>query len=166
MQGLSVSHLLPHPLLTAMLVAIWLLLTDWSLGQLLLGSVVALTASWTTHAFQPLRPKVRNWRPLPRLIGIVLIDVVRSNIAVARIVLRGRSAGHVSGFVMIPLSLRNPTGLAVLACIVTSTPGTAWIEYESASGRLLLHVLDLVSEEDWVNLIKGRYESLLLQMFE
>ncbi len=44
----------------------------------------------------------------------MLVDVVRSNIAVAGIVLFNRK--HVSGFVELPLDLRSTNGLAVLAC--------------------------------------------------
>ena len=33
--------------------------------------------------------------------------------------------------------------------IVTSTPGTAWMDYDAARGRLLLHVFDLVDEDEW-----------------
>ncbi|MGW8175761.1 MAG: Na+/H+ antiporter subunit E [Stenotrophomonas sp.] len=62
--------------------------------------------------------------------------------------------------------MRDRYGLAVLAIIITSTPGTLWVEYESATGRLLLHVLDLVDEETWVRLIKDRYERRLMEIFE
>mgnify|MGYP002663521089 CR=1 FL=1 len=55
-------------------------------------------------------------------------------------------------------------GIAVLAIIVTSTPGTLWVQYDRPSGRLLLHVLDLVEARDWIDLIKGRYERLLLDV--
>jgi multicomponent K+:H+ antiporter subunit E len=78
----------------------------------------------------------------------------------------GRRRKHVPGFVAIPLDLRDRNGLAVLACIVTSTPGTAWVEYAADSGVLVIHVLDLVSEEEWVDLIKNRYESMLMEIFE
>ena len=71
-----------------------------------------------------------------------------------------------SGFVAISLDLRDKTGLTVLACIVTSTPGTAWIEYTPDSGVLLIHVLDLLDEDEWVSLIKTRYEALLMEIFE
>jgi multicomponent K+:H+ antiporter subunit E len=91
---------------------------------------------------------------------------LQSNIAVAGIILTGRRRKHVPGFVAIPLDLRDRNGLAVLSCIVTSTPGTAWIEYAADSGILVIHVLDLVSEEEWVDLIKDRYESLLMDIFE
>ena len=54
----------------------------------------------------------------------------------------------------------------MLSCIVTSTPGTAWVEYAPDSGILLIHVLDLVDKDEWVALIKNRYEALLMEIFE
>lgn len=64
------------------------------------------------------------------------------------------------------MRLRDPNAIAVMAIILTATPGTAWIEYEAEDGRLLLHVLDLRSEDDWQVLIRDRYETLLMEIFE
>lgn len=160
------SRVLPYPVLTAALLLMWMLLTSFSLGQFLLGTAVAMAASRAMAALQPSKPQLRRWQLIPRLAGIVALDILRSNVAVASIILQGRRRDRVSGFVAIPLDLRDSTGLAVLACIVTSTPGTAWIEYAADSGVLLIHVLDLVDEEEWISLIKNRYEALLLEIFE
>jgi multicomponent K+:H+ antiporter subunit E len=62
--------------------------------------------------------------------------------------------------------MRDPYGLAALACIITATPGTVWVEYDSARGTMLLHVLDLLDEEAWIRIIKDRYERRLMEMFE
>ena len=59
-----------------------------------------------------------------------------------------------------------PYGLAALACIITATPGTLWVEYDSADNTMLLHVLDLIDEEEWVRIIKDRYETRLMEIFE
>jgi len=59
----------------------------------------------------------------------------------------------------------NAYGLATLACIITSTPGTLWVDFNEASGTLTIHVLDLVDETEWVRTIKGRYERPLLEIF-
>jgi multicomponent K+:H+ antiporter subunit E len=159
------SRVLPYPLLAASLVLMWMLLNAFTLGHFLLGAIVAVIASRAMAALQPSKPRLRRWWLIPRLVGIVLYDIFLSNIAVAAIILTGRRE-HPSGFVAIPLDLRDRTGLAVLACIITSTPGTAWIEYAADSGVLVIHVLDLASEEEWVGLVKSRYEALLLEIFE
>jgi multicomponent K+:H+ antiporter subunit E len=91
---------------------------------------------------------------------------VRSNIAVARIILGPRHLKHVSGFVNIPLDLRAPYGLAALAIIITSTPGTLWVNFDSAERILTIHVLDLIDEEVWISTVKHRYERRLMEIFE
>lgn len=158
------SRLLPYPLLTASLWAMWLLLNGLSLGHFLLGGVIAVAAANVTAALQPATMRIRRWHLLPKLAAIVLHDIWRSNVAVARLILRPDQSRRVSGFVVVPLKLRDPTALAVLACIVTCTPGTAWVEYDSTANKLLIHVFDLVDEAHWIELIKNRYERLLLEI--
>ena len=156
----------PYPLMMASLLVMWLLLTNFSPGQLVLGVAVAVMAGQGMAALHPAKPRLRRWDLLPKLVAIVLYDIMRSNIAVVRIILQGEKRERKSGFLAIPLDLRDPTGLAVLAVIVTSTPGTAWLDYSSARSTLLLHVFDLVDESEWLDLIKNRYEHLLMEIFE
>lgn len=159
-------QLFPYPLMMASLVMMWLLLTSFSPGQLLVGIAVAIMAAQGLAALHPAKPRLRRWDLIPKLVAIVLYDIVRSNIAVTKIILQGSRRERKSGFMTIPLDLRDDLGLAVLAVILTSTPGTAWLDYNSARGTLLLHVFDLVDESQWLDLIKNRYEHLLLEIFE
>lgn len=100
------------------------------------------------------------------LAGRVAGDIVRSNIAVARLILTdGRGSRRRSGFVRIPLKLTEPNALAVLAVIVTATPGTAWLDFDPGTRVLLLHVFDLIDEDDWIEIITHRYEAPLLEIF-
>jgi multicomponent K+:H+ antiporter subunit E len=113
-------------------------------------------------------PKVRVRRTgtLLRLLGIVLVDVIRSNIAVGGIILGLGRRQRTPGFVNIALKLRNPYGLAALACIITATPGTLWLNFDAGDGVLTIHVLDLVDESEWISTIKTRYERHLLEIFQ
>jgi multicomponent K+:H+ antiporter subunit E len=161
------SWLLPYPLLSAALLALWLLLNQSvSPGQIVLGAVLAILAAWAMAALRPEKPRIRRPGAALRLAGIVLVDILRSNLAVGRIIVRSREPGVNAGFMTIPLELRSPQGLAVLSIIITSTPGTIWLNYDAAKGTLLLHVLDLVDETVWIETIKGRYERLLMEIFE
>lgn len=160
------SRFFPYPLMMASLVVMWLLLTDFTPGQLIVGCVVAMAAAQGLAALHPAKPRLRRWDLLPKLVAIVLYDIIRSNIAVATIILQGKRRDRKSGFMTIPLDLRDPLGLAILAIIITSTPGTAWIDYDSTRGTLLIHVFDLVDEEEWRHLMKNRYEHLLMEIFE
>lgn len=160
------SRLFPYPLLTALLVIMWLMLAGFSVGQFLLGTLTAIMATWGLAALHPAKPRLRRWDLLFKLAAIVFYDIVRSNIAVAGIILHGGKKAGRSSFMAIPLDLRDPMGLAILAVIITGTPGTAWIDYNSARNILILHVFDLIDETTWLNLIKNRYEYLLREIFE
>jgi multicomponent K+:H+ antiporter subunit E len=158
---------LPFPLLSTCLLAMWLLLNQTiAPGQVLLGGMLALLGGWIMAVLQPARARVRRPGAVIRLLLLVIADIVRSNIAVSRIVLGSRRRQVTSGFMNIPLELRDRYGLAVLACIITSTPGTLWVNFDPKTGTLMIHVLDLVDESTWVETIKGRYERLLLEIFE
>jgi multicomponent K+:H+ antiporter subunit E len=156
------------PVLTGFLLVMWLLLNETlSIGHIALGSILAVGLAWAASVLRPLRPEMGRPLLVVKLIGLVLFDIVRSNIGVARIVLRlVRDRKVRSGFVKIPLDLTDPHGLAVLAGIVTATPGTVWVDHDLATSTLTLHVLDLKSEQDWIDWIKQRYERLLEGIFE
>jgi multicomponent K+:H+ antiporter subunit E len=158
-------RLLPYPLVSAGLLGLWLLLTQaLSLGQILLGSVLALVGGWALTALQPRKARVRQVGAILRLSSLVLADITRSNIAVGRIVLGLGGPKRRSGFVNIPLDLRDPYALAALACIITATPGTLWVNFDA--GVLTIHVLDLIDDSEWVRTIKSRYERHLLEIFK
>lgn len=161
-----IGRILPYPLLTISLAVFWMTINSFSPGHLLLGTGVAMIASWAMASLRPPKPRIRNWHLLIKLIAIVIYDIVRSNIAVATIILFPRSRKTRAAFMTVPLDLRDPMGLAVLAVVLTATPGSAWLEYNSSQGTLLIHVLDEVSEAHWQNLIKSRYEKLLMEIFE
>lgn len=159
-------RLFPYPIASVILLGFWLLLNQsLSIGQLLLGTGVALIGGWSLAALE--QPKARPRRPLTilRLALVVFVDIVKSNIAVARIIVGFGRKGRRPGFVDIPLELRDPYGLALLACIITSTPGTLWVKFEEPAGMLTIHVLDLVDRAEWISTIKNRYERPLLEIF-
>lgn len=150
-----------------LLLALWLLLTQsLAAGEVLLGAACALGG---TLVYARLQPTARRLRLRPRtiaeLFALVMLDIVRSNVAVARIVLGLQRSKRTAGFLSLPLELRDPAGLAVLACIITATPGTSWARYDTAQNVLTIHVLDLVDEAAWIRLFKERYERRLLEIF-
>lgn len=158
---------LPSPLLVPGLLLLWLLLQrSLSPGQIALGILVALLAAGAMRALRLEKARIRFSSAIPRLAGIVVADIVRSNIAVARIILSRRERARTSGFLYLPLDMQSRQGLALLGIIITATPGTLWMQHDSARGVLLVHVLDLVDEDAWIKLIKHRYERLLMEIFE
>jgi multicomponent K+:H+ antiporter subunit E len=164
---------LPPPLLWLALTALWLLLNGsvW-IGHVVLGGALAFVACLLYARLAPRARRTRSAGAGRRLVvaialfADVMVDVVRSNIAVAQIVLRASRREATAGFLDIPLTLRDPAGLALLACIITATPGTAWARHDRVTGVLTLHILDLIDEAAWIRVIQDRYERRLLELFE
>lgn len=160
-------RLFPHPLLSLGVLAMWLALqSSLAPATVLMGLILAVLTPFAMRALEPARPKVGSPLRILELAGVVLKDIVRSNYAVASILLGRRGRERVSGFVRIKLDLRDRYGLAALAIILTATPGTLWVQYDAATGTLLLHVFDLLDENEWRRLVKERYERRLREIFE
>jgi len=157
----------PSPALSLLLFVLWLLLNGKaSPGHVLLAAALAVYGPIAAAALRPLQARPRSIGAALKLVATVVIDVIRSNFAVARIIAGSRHAKLVSGFIEIPLELRDPHALATLACIVTITPGTVWSGLDDRTGILTLHVLDLRDEAQWVRFIKTRYEQPLKEIFQ
>jgi multicomponent K+:H+ antiporter subunit E len=158
---------LSYPLLSAALLAMWLLLNRTLAPEhVLLGAALGLGGAWVLAGLQRPQGRVRRIAALAELAWLALADVVRSNIAVARLVLYRRSRRRVAGFIHMPVALRHPGALAVLACIITATPGASWARFDRARHVLTIHVFDLVDEREWMETFKNRYERRLLEIFE
>ncbi|MEO7071719.1 MAG: Na+/H+ antiporter subunit E [Rhodanobacter sp.] len=157
---------LPYPLLSALLALIWLLLNQsLAIGTILLGMLLGFILAQAYGLLRPPKAHIRHYPLLGRLLLRVIADIVRSNFTVARLILRRDSHAR-SGFVAIPLTLTDHHGLAVLACIITSTPGTIWVSHDSKRNILLIHVLALVDGQAAIDSIKQRYERPLLEIFQ
>lgn len=153
-------------ILPLFLLALWLLLNEtMSLGHVALGAVLALWFTWAASRLRPLHARPRRLWLVFGLAAKVMWDIIKSNVAVAKLILQPGPSIFSPGFVTIPLTMRDPHGLAMLACILTYTPGTVWVDL-SPDNHLTLHVLDLENEYEWVTLVKQRYERPLMEMFE
>ena len=154
--------------LCLVLFAMWLLLSEaLSVAQVLLGALLSVVLVLAIARLRPVRPRLHRLYLAIPLAANVLVDILKSNLHVAAIVLglvRDRQVR--SGFLEIPIELTDPHGLTILAVIVTSTPGTSWAGLSPSGRTLTLHVLDLQDEQATIRLIKRRYEQPLRRIFE
>ena len=158
---------LPSPWLSLGLFGGWLLLTrSGSIGQVLLGLLVALVVPLLAAPLRPRPGPLRRWGLLARLIARVGLEVVRSALEVARGVARARRQPPRGAFVVIPLELRDVHALAALAMISAVIPGTVWAELAPDRSTLLMHVFDLGDEAEFIAHFKRDYEHPLKEIFE
>lgn len=161
------NRLFPAPLLSVSLFGLWLLLNlSVSPGNLLLAAALGVLAPLLMAPLRPQHAHVRRPLAIARLVARVGIDVIMSNLLVARDVLRAGKQPPRSAFVHIPLALRDPHGLAALSMITTVVPGTVWSELALDRSVLLLHVFDLDNEAAFIQHFKDTYERPLMEIFQ
>ncbi|MDH4060107.1 MAG: Na+/H+ antiporter subunit E [Aquincola sp.] len=161
--------LFPAPLLSLALFVAWLMLNESaSVGHLLLGAGFGVALPWFTRGMREEVPHVRRAGTALALAAVVLADIVRSNVTVARLILG--SEHHITPrFVWVPLAIRDPHGIVALATIVTMTPGTLSADITDDRRHLLVHAFDVDDEAAHAALvddIKARYEAPLIRIFE
>lgn len=162
-------RLLPAPLLSCVLAVCWLALArSVDAAQVLLACLFALIIPVTLAPLRPSRAHVAHLSVLLLLMARVAADVVASNLAMLRSLLRLRHQPPRSAFVLVPLELREPSALAALALITAIVPGTVWCELARDCSALLLHVWDVPEggEPQMAAHYKARYERALLRIFE
>lgn len=152
------------PLSIAVLVLWLLLVSDFGPGHLVLGLVLAIALPLFADMLKPERAHFGRMLTALRLGGTVFVDIVRSNIEVARLIL-GPERAITPGFVQVPLELGNIHGITALASIITLTPGTVSAELSDDRRHLLVHCFNLKDAEGVVDTIKRRYEAALKEIF-
>ena len=161
------KSIFPAPLLSVALLVLWLLLNrSVSAGQIVLGLILGLLIPVLLGGLRPLPVRVSHPLTILKLAFRVVQDTTVSNFNVLRFLLFPRLRRHPAGFVHIPLELRDPNGLAVLAMIVCITPGTAWAEISRDRSMLLIHALEVEDAQQVIDHIKQCYERPLMEIFE
>jgi multicomponent K+:H+ antiporter subunit E len=160
------NRLLPHPILSVMLLAIWLLLANTlSLGQVILGAALAWAVPLYTARFWP--DEVQLCKPLVllRFLGVVLYDILVANLVVARLIL-GPTKRLRPAFIQMPLRLRSEVAISLLANTVSLTPGTVSACLSADHRTLVIHSLHITDAAAALETIRDRYETPLKEVFE
>lgn len=162
-----IRRIFPSPILSLALVGMWMLLNgSFGPGQWLMGILLGWLVPYLTHSLRP--TPVRFSHPLTalRLLMHVGSDVIVSNLRVLRGTIAPTNRVPDGGFIVVPLDLRDPNGLAVLAAIMCVIPGTIWSELALDRSALMIHVFDKQDGEAEIQWIKSRYERPLMEIFE
>lgn len=161
------KSIFPAPLLSVALLVLWLLLNrSVSAGQILLAVILGLLIPLLLRGLRPVDVRVSHPLTIVKLALRVVWDTTVSNFNVLRFLVLPRQRKHPAAFVHIPLELRDPNGLAVLAMIVCITPGTAWAEISRDRSMLLIHALEVENAQQTIDHIKQHYERPLMEIFE
>lgn len=153
-----------HPILSVLIAVSWMaLMHSIEVFHLVAGVCIGIVIPRLIQPFLGERHRVNWWQAL-RLTGIVLWDIVLSNIVVARLVLGDIHKMH-PVWIRVPLATSHPTVNALFAMIITTTPGTVSAVVDEQRGLILVHALNCDDATAAALEMKQRYESALLQVF-
>lgn len=151
-----------HPFLSVLLAVSWLALSH-SLALVHIVSAVLLGLLLPRLVGGFLKPADRpHWPSVIRLVGVVLWDIVVSNITVARLVL-GRMDKPTPLWIPVPLATRHARVNALFASIITTTPGTVSCVIDEERGLIWVHALNGEDPQAMARDMKQRYEAALMR---
>lgn len=160
-------RLLPHPWLTVLLTVVWAMLNNTvSLGVIVFGAILGILIPLFTAPYWPNRPRLKNLPMIVEYMFVVFWDIVVANVVVAWTILFMRNRDIHSNWVAIPLDLRTPEAITVLAGTITLTPGTVSSDLSADGRSLLVHCLNADDTDAVRDQIKQRYERRLKEIFE
>ncbi len=157
-------HWFSHPILTVLIAISWMaLMHSIEIFHLVAGVCIGIAIPRLIQPFLG-EPHRVNWGQALRLAGVVLWDIILSNLVVARLVLGPIHQMHPM-WIRVPLTTSHPTVNALFAMIITTTPGTVSAVVDEQRGLILVHALNCDDAEVAALEMKQRYESALLKVF-
>ncbi|MCH2394433.1 Na+/H+ antiporter subunit E [Oceanibaculum sp.] len=158
---------LPHPIMVLILTLLWMvLLNDFSVGGLVLGVILGIGITLLTSRLWPGAPRIASYPKAFAYFFLVLWDIVVANVQVAGLILFKRNADLKPDFISIPLDIRTPEAITLLAGTITMTPGTVSCDLSADGRSLLVHGLNIEDAPAAIADIKKRYEARLKEIFE
>lgn len=160
-----IRRLIPHPGLSALLVAMWMVMVgDLTFGTLFLGLVIGFIVPIFTAPWWPGRPRVR-FVPALAYVGLLLWDILVANFQVAAIILFKPARDLRPAWLTVPLDLVSPEAITVFAGTISLTPGTVSADVSACGKYLLVHALHAPDPAAEIAKVKGRYEARLKEIF-
>lgn len=160
-----IQRIFPHPLLTVILWAIWLLLNNSiDPGHIVLGGVLAVFIPWLTSSYWPEKIKIRRPWMLVTYIIRVLFEILIANAVVAKLIL-GPQKKLNPGFLHYELRLKSSVGIGLLANTISLTPGTVTCDLSEDGRFLLIHALHIDDLDAIRAEIHHKFEKPLLEIF-
>lgn len=158
--------LVPHPFITLLLAVIWTLLqNEVSAGMVVFGVILGIIIPWGTSIWWPNAPQGFRLGKMMTYSAMVMWDILVANVQVAWIVLTVPNEKLKPAWIVVPLELRQPEAITVLAGTITLTPGTVSADLSDEGHSLLVHVLHTDDPDAVRDDIVNRYQRRLKEIF-
>jgi multicomponent K+:H+ antiporter subunit E len=156
----------PHTTLSVFMLLLWLLLAnDVTVGQIVLGGILAWLIPWLTQGFWPESLRLRHPLVLMKFVLVVMWDILIANLILAVRIL-GPMHKLQPAFMQIPLDIHHEFTITLFASTISLTPGTVSADLSMDRRYLLVHSLHVTDTDAAIAEMKQRYEAPLKEVFE
>ena len=146
----------------------WAAITGaFTFGNLVLGGAVGVVALLLMRE-RIVRPTLyKKFGKAFSLLGLFLFDLGKSAIKVALLVLSPNMSKRLEpGIVAFPLSVKSNPEIALLANLITLTPGTLSVDVSNDRKVLYVHALSVPDRDALIADIANGFEAKIMEVFE
>src|SRR5699024_4754584 len=104
----------------------------------------------------------RVWA-LVKLVMIFIIELIKANIDVVKIVLSPR-LNNQSGIVAVKTRLESDVEITLLAALISLTPGTISMDFSADGKTIYIHALDVPDAEEMIDGIQNSFERAIMEV--
>jgi multicomponent Na+:H+ antiporter subunit E len=134
-------------------------------ANFVLGFVLAGFCLWLVRAESGLMAYIVRTRRAAGLAWLFLIELIKSAWSVARIVAR-RNMNLAPGIVAYPLRVQSDVEIALLANLITLTPGTLSVDVSQDRSVLYIHAIDCSDPDGMRAGIADGFERRIMEVFQ
>ncbi len=143
---------------------IWMFLNNsWDGATFIIGFIIGLAILYFLRRFLPSRFYMSNVVAIIKLLILFLKELVLSNIAVMKHVLKPK-LNIQPGIFALPTELEKDWQITTLACLITLTPGTLTLEVSEDNKLLYIHAMDVPDVHKAICDIKNSFEKAIMEV--
>ncbi|MCU5745949.1 Na+/H+ antiporter subunit E [Staphylococcus sp. SQ8-PEA] len=153
-------------LINLLLSLFWLLVTgSYTINNALLGFILGLLLVYFMKDILPGRFYIITLYKVIKLIFVFLIELIKANIDVMRIVLQP-SLKNEPAFFTYDTDLKTDWQVVLLSNLITLTPGTIVVGLSEDRRQIYIHAIDFGEKEEEVEGIKSSLEKVVREVGE
>lgn len=153
-------------LVNLMLSVFWLFVTgSYTFNNFILGYLFALLLVYLMRDVLPGRFYIITVYKIVKLFLVFLIELVKANIDVIRIVIKPKIDNE-PAFFTYHTDLKSDWQIALLSNLITLTPGTIVLSISDDRTKIYIHSIDFTTKEEEVDSIKSSLEKVVREVGE
>lgn len=151
-------------LINLLLAVLWMFMgSEFSVASFAAGYIMGLLVVFMMRRFLPGSFYIKRvWRII-KLFFIFIIEMVKANIDVVKIVLSPKIDVH-PGFYAYPCDLEEDWEVVLLSSLITLTPGTVVVAIADDHSTIYIHGVDMRSADEEIENIKRSFEKVIKEV--